>query len=99
MQLAPSVQQLPIRFVGSGSEYFRIWIVNLLLTIVTFGLYYPWAKVRKLRYFLGNTHVDGHAMDFHGQPSPSPSWSGPSPLLLPVACQPDPSGRRTVNGP
>jgi hypothetical protein len=48
---------VPIEFTGSGSEYFRIWIVNLLLTLVTFGIYYPWAKVRRLRYFYGNTLV------------------------------------------
>ncbi len=60
--------RLPIRFTGSGSEYFRIWIVNLLLTIVTIGIYFPWAKVRRLRYFHGNTLVDGHALDFHGSP-------------------------------
>lgn len=59
---------VPIEFTGSGSEYFRIWIVNLLLTLVTFGIYYPWAKVRKLRYFYGNTVVAGHALDFHGEP-------------------------------
>ena len=59
---------LPIEFTGSGSEYFRIWIVNLLLIIVTLGIYFPWAKVRRLRYFHGNTLVDGHAMDFHGSP-------------------------------
>ena len=59
---------LPIQFTGSGSEYFRIWIVNLLLIIVTLGIYFPWAKVRRLRYFHGNTLVDGHAMDFHGSP-------------------------------
>lgn len=57
-----------IRFTGSGSEYFRIWIVNLLLTIVTLGLYFPWAKVRKRRYFYGNTLVGNHAFDFHGDP-------------------------------
>jgi uncharacterized membrane protein YjgN (DUF898 family) len=61
--------ELPIRFTGSGSEYFRIWIVNLLLTLVTVGLYFPWAKVRRLRYFYGNTHVGEHALDFHGSPS------------------------------
>lgn len=60
---------LPVRFTGSGSEYFRIWIVNLLLTIVTIGLYFPWAKVRRLRYFYGNTHVGEHTLDFHGSPS------------------------------
>ena len=61
--------RFPVRFSGSGSEYFRIWIVNLLLILVTFSLYYPWAKVRKLRYFYGNTQVAGHAFDFHGDPA------------------------------
>jgi uncharacterized membrane protein YjgN (DUF898 family) len=57
-----------VRFTGSGSEYFRIWIVNLLLSIVTLSLYRPWAKVRRLKYFYGNTIVGGHAFDFHGNP-------------------------------
>ena len=43
--------QTRLGFTASGSEYFRIWIVNLLLTLGTLGLYYPWARVRKLRYF------------------------------------------------
>ncbi|MFT6387486.1 MAG: hypothetical protein ACJAUP_000857 [Cellvibrionaceae bacterium] len=42
-----------LRFEGKGFEYFKIWMVNILLTIVTLGLYYPWAKVRHLRYFYG----------------------------------------------
>jgi len=62
------IRRLAIRFTGSGAEYFRIWIVNLLLTIVTLSLYYPWAKVRKLRYFYGNTVVDGQPLSFHGNP-------------------------------
>ena len=60
---------MPVAFTGSGSEYFRIWIVNLLLTIVTIGLYHPWAKVRRLRYFYGNTHIGEHTLDFHGNPT------------------------------
>ncbi len=56
----------PVEFSGSGSEYFRIWIVNLLLILVTFGFYMPWAKVRRLKYFYGNTRIDGDALDFHG---------------------------------
>jgi uncharacterized membrane protein YjgN (DUF898 family) len=59
---------LPLQFTGTGSEYFRIWIVNMLLMLVTLGLYYPWAKVRKLRYFYGNTLVEDHPLDFHGDP-------------------------------
>ena len=60
--------RLELRFVGSGSEYFRIWIVNLLLTIITLSLYYPFAKVRRMRYFHGATEVGGHALSFHANP-------------------------------
>jgi uncharacterized membrane protein YjgN (DUF898 family) len=61
-------QRLPLRFVGSGSEYFRIWIVNLLLTLVTLGIYYPFAKVRKLKYFHVSIEVGGHPLSFHADP-------------------------------
>lgn len=65
---ASKAHQLDIRFTGSGSEYFRIWIVNLLLMLVTLGIYYPWAKVRRMRYFHGNTLVGNEPLDFHGSP-------------------------------
>ena len=58
----------PFKFTGSGSEYFRIWIVNLLLTILTLGIYSAWAKVRRLRYFHGNTTLAGSSFEYHGQP-------------------------------
>ncbi|HVK93169.1 MAG TPA: YjgN family protein [Noviherbaspirillum sp.] len=64
------VADTPERFVftGSGSEYFRIWIVNLLLSIVTLGIYSAWAKVRKTRYFYDNTTLAGASFDYHGNP-------------------------------
>ena len=65
---AGQARHLPIEFTGSGSEYFRIWIVNLLLMLVTFGIYYPWAKVRRLRYFHANTLVGGEPLGFHADP-------------------------------
>jgi uncharacterized membrane protein YjgN (DUF898 family) len=58
----------PIRFTGRGGEYFKIWIVNLLLTIATLGIYSAWAKVRKMQYFYRNTEVDGSVFDYHGKP-------------------------------
>lgn len=58
----------PFRFTATGGEYFRIWIVNLLLTIVTLGIYSAWAKVRRLRYFYGSTSLAGTAFEYHGQP-------------------------------
>lgn len=54
-----------LRFEGSGSEYFKIWIVNVLLTIVTLGLYYPWAKVRNSRYFYANTILENRNFEYH----------------------------------
>ena len=55
-------------FSGSGGEYFRIWIVNLALTIVTLGIYSAWAKVRRERYFHGHTALAGSTFGYHGDP-------------------------------
>lgn len=54
-----------LRFEGSGSEYFKIWIVNIFLVIITLGLYYPWAKVRNYRYFYGNSSLGDRSFDYH----------------------------------
>lgn len=64
----PERRPLPFEFRGTASEYFGIWIVNLLLSIVTLGIYSAWAKVRRLRYFYGNTYLDGHNFDYHARP-------------------------------
>lgn len=66
MPAAP--RELRIAFTGSGSEYFRIWSVNLLLILVTLGLYLPFAKARRINYFYANTLIDGQALAFHGDP-------------------------------
>lgn len=66
---APETQERFV-FTGSGSEYFRIWIVNLLLSIITLGIYSAWAKVRKTRYFYDNTTLAGASFDYHGNPWP-----------------------------
>ena len=55
-------------FRGKASEYFRIWIVNIALSIVTLGIYSAWAKVRARRYFYGNTYLNGSSFDYHGNP-------------------------------
>jgi len=53
-------------FRGSAREYFRIWIVNLLFTLLTLGIYSAWAKVRKQRYLYGNTRLDGDSFNYFG---------------------------------
>ncbi|MBF0194315.1 MAG: DUF898 domain-containing protein [Magnetococcales bacterium] len=57
-----------ITFTGSGSEYFRIWIVNLFLSILTLGIYSAWAKVRKTRYFYNHINIDGHNLEYTANP-------------------------------
>jgi uncharacterized membrane protein YjgN (DUF898 family) len=58
-----------LHFSGDGGEYFKIWAVNLALTIITLGIYSAWAKVRRLRYIYGNTSLNGSTFDFHGRPA------------------------------
>jgi uncharacterized membrane protein YjgN (DUF898 family) len=57
-----------LQFTGQAGEYFRIWIVNLCLTVITLGFYSPWAKVRRKRYFYGSTLLDGAAFEYTGNP-------------------------------
>ncbi|MCB1450668.1 MAG: DUF898 domain-containing protein [Nitratireductor sp.] len=65
---AATTRDLGFSFTGNAREYFGIWIVNLLLSIITIGIYTAWAKVRRLRYFYGNTWLDGHNFEYHAQP-------------------------------
>ncbi len=69
MTTAPDLQKRhQIQFTGESGEYFRIWIVNMALTLVTLGVYSAWATVRNKRYFYANTHLDGENFDFHARP-------------------------------
>lgn len=61
-------QETPIVFTGKVGEYFGIWIINLLLSIVTLGIYSAWAKVRRKKYFYHNTLIDGVGFDYHASP-------------------------------
>ena len=64
----PDAVTQPFQFHGTSREYFRIWYVNTLLSVLTLGLYSPWAKVRRLRYFYGNTRLAGHSFDYSANP-------------------------------
>lgn len=71
--LLPSIdndapRRLRIEFSGTGGEYFRIWIVNTVLTILTLGVYSAWAKVRNKRYFYGSSYLDGASFEYTANP-------------------------------
>lgn len=65
---------VPVWFTGSGKEYFRIWAVDALLTVVTLSLYAPFARARRLRYFYANTVVGYDPLGFHGNPWTMLRW-------------------------
>ena len=64
----PQPRKAALEFTGKAGEYFRIWIVNVALTILTLGIYGAWAKVRTRRYFHANTLLDGQPFDYLAKP-------------------------------
>lgn len=67
---APAPPKMSITFNGSAKEYFKIWIVNLCLSLATLGIFSAWAKVRKKRYLYSNLTLDGTPFQYLGQPIP-----------------------------
>lgn len=59
---------LRFQFTGTGGDYFRVWIVNLVLSVLTLGIYSAWAKVRREQFFHRNTVLAGSGFDYHGDP-------------------------------
>lgn len=58
----------PLEFSGRGAEYFRVWLVNVLLSLVTLGFYTPFARRRTAQYFYGHTWVANSPLEFTAQP-------------------------------
>jgi uncharacterized membrane protein YjgN (DUF898 family) len=73
MEVTESVHESPeltLAFHCTSREYFRIWAVNLCLTLLTLGIFSAWAKVRKKRYFYSHITLDGTPFQYLGQPIP-----------------------------
>ncbi len=59
---------LTFSFNGTATDYFGIWIVNMLLKLLTAGFYTAWAKVRKRRFFYGSTTLNGESFEYLADP-------------------------------
>jgi uncharacterized membrane protein YjgN (DUF898 family) len=55
-----------VRFTGSWREYLPIAATNVLLTIVTLGVYRFWATARQRRYLWSRTEVIGDRLEWSG---------------------------------
>jgi uncharacterized membrane protein YjgN (DUF898 family) len=53
-----NTEEKRFKYFGAGLEFAIIYFKNILLTIITMGLYYPWAKVELLKYHYQSTELD-----------------------------------------
>jgi uncharacterized membrane protein YjgN (DUF898 family) len=61
--LQPTGPLVDVSFTGDAAEYFRIWIICSLLSLLTLSLYRPWAKLRLRRYIASHWHIHGARFD------------------------------------
>jgi uncharacterized membrane protein YjgN (DUF898 family) len=63
---APGEHARAVRFTGRWQDYLKIAVTNLLLTIMTLGIYRFWAKARERRYLWANTIFINDELEWTG---------------------------------
>lgn len=56
-----------LKFEGKGLEFFKIFIVDVILALISLSLLYPRALVREARYLWSETSLGGSAFVFRGK--------------------------------
>lgn len=54
----------PLAFSGTALQLFGVQFVNILLICLTLGIWIPWARVRKRRFFYSNTRILDEGLDY-----------------------------------
>jgi len=54
------------QYFGKGIDFTLLFLKNMLLTLISFGFYYPWAKVALLNYHYTATELENTRFTFHG---------------------------------
>ncbi len=55
-----------VKHNATGGEFFVIFIINFLLTVLTLGIYSFWAKARTRRYLWSHTSFDNEQFEYDG---------------------------------
>ena len=55
-----------LTFFGGGSSLFGIYVLNVFLTLVTFGIYSFWGRVKVRNYLMSQTEFVGDRLAYHG---------------------------------
>ena len=57
--------QPKLRYTGEGGEFFKLNLVNILLTLATLGIYSFWAKARVRHFHWSNTYFMDEPLEYH----------------------------------
>ena len=68
IQEVKNIEFEPLEFKANPKEYFKIWIVNIALTLLTLGIYSAWAKVRTNRYLYSSTYLGDSNFEYNADP-------------------------------
>ena len=55
-----------VQYHGSLGKIYGIWLSNLLLTIVTLGIYGFWGRKRMRQYLASQVTLNGDPMEYQG---------------------------------
>jgi len=61
-----NTEKKTFKYLGKGSDFVLIFFKTFFLTILTLGLYYPWAKIEKLKYHYQSTELESTRFTFSG---------------------------------
>ena len=55
-----------LKFHGSYRQFLGLSLYNIVLTIITLGIYYPWAKCAIRKFLWQETEIAGSRFEWHG---------------------------------
>ena len=64
-ELSEAHNPLRLRFHGNGSSLFGIFVINVLFTLLTLGVYYFWGKAKIRRYMHSQTELHNSRFSNH----------------------------------
>ncbi|HET6282904.1 MAG TPA: DUF898 family protein [Polyangia bacterium] len=66
LETSGSAQDLRLSYRGQGTDLFLVVLKNVFLTLVTLGIYAPWARTERRRYLWKQVQIDGQRLEYTG---------------------------------
>jgi uncharacterized membrane protein YjgN (DUF898 family) len=63
---APASQTYRLAYHGDGTAFFLLILKNVFLTLITLGIYTPWAKTERRKYIWSHVELDGRRFVYTG---------------------------------